>query len=206
MFSQCEYDVPRPLSAHWARVWDKNDIRPGLPLFGSPSQFPEFIPKKLLAKCFPNIISAHSTLLFFFFFAMPDLPSSAYIFRILYFPAHSKDLLPGSSIDLVRDTPIPPSTTGFNQLSLVIIRKPLLHIPRDPGIVRDLKRETLCFTEWPSHPHTCVNGQQNQLTRKRRTVRTWIGTWYTIGNGALAQIKGKPADTKRRKSQSKSKT
>lgn len=54
-----------PLSAHWARVWDKNDIRPGLPLFGSLLlSFQSSFPRSSLQNASPtsSLLTPHSLL------------------------------------------------------------------------------------------------------------------------------------------------
>ena len=58
----------------------------------------------------------------------------------------------------------------------------------------------LALQNGPSHPHTCVNGQQNQLYQKGLwTVRTWMGTCILQEMGRLHRSRASQLDTKRRK-------
>lgn len=111
---------------HWAKF---------LFLWACPLQFPEPVPKGFHEECFTSITSAQFS---FFFFCHLRFGLFS-LFSGFYFPLYStyisEELLPGSLHRLLsgEDNLIPPPMTGFNQLSLVIIRKPPTPIPFSKG-------------------------------------------------------------------------
>ena len=135
------------LSAHWANVGDKHDIWPGLPFFRSVLFNFQSLFQRVPCKMLFCLLETP-------FFALAELTSSAYIFRVIFPcllnlpPWTVTTRIPSQTYKLT-----PPSTTGFNQFSSVNIRKQtLLHFQRDPGKCARYKERNACLPEGPPTP------------------------------------------------------